>query len=539
MIDKVKHTGVMIDNSRNAVMNLPTVKKMIDILEKIGFDTLMLYTEDTYEIENQPYFGYLRGRYSKSELKELNAYAMEHGVELVPCMQTLAHLNSIMRWPQYAEIRDINDILCVGEEKVYDLIDQMFSTLAECFTSRIVNVGMDEAENLGLGNYLKKHGHQDGLEILGYHLERVAQIADKYGFTLCMWSDMFYKLLIGSYYGEGETEISEEQAAKVAAMIPKNVQLIYWDYWNWDKEHFDQHIEIHQKFANNLWFAGALWSWPDFAPHNAFTMEAGKKAIASCKEHQVNNMFFTMWGDDGGECARFSLLPSMYFLACTVKGITDETEIKRGFEELFGIAFDDFMLLDFQGTTNDRLNNNTDKYLLYNDPFLGILDPAILENDGARFSECAKKLETKVNHPEWGYLFESAKCLCDVLELKANLGQSTRNAYQNKDLDALRALIPVYRETANRVQKFYSAYEKQWMIENKPHGFEVQDIRLGGLMHRINHCADRLEQYIIGELHEIAELEEQLLEPFGKGTVYMPKDFCMTTWHDIVTVNKV
>ena len=37
-----EHIGVMIDNSRNAVMNLPTVKKLITILQKLGFNTLML-----------------------------------------------------------------------------------------------------------------------------------------------------------------------------------------------------------------------------------------------------------------------------------------------------------------------------------------------------------------------------------------------------------------------------------------------------------------------------------------------------------------
>ena len=69
-----KHFGVMLDCSRNAVMKVSSVKKYIDILARLGYDTLMLYTEDTYEVENQPYFGYLRGRYSKAELKEIDAY---------------------------------------------------------------------------------------------------------------------------------------------------------------------------------------------------------------------------------------------------------------------------------------------------------------------------------------------------------------------------------------------------------------------------------------------------------------------------------
>ena len=76
--------GVMIDNSRDAVMNVGCVKKYIRILEKLGCDFLMLYTEETYEVDGEPYFGHHRGRFSKAELRELDAYAREHNVELLP-----------------------------------------------------------------------------------------------------------------------------------------------------------------------------------------------------------------------------------------------------------------------------------------------------------------------------------------------------------------------------------------------------------------------------------------------------------------------
>ena len=63
-----KNLCVMLDCSRNAVLNVDALKKYIDILVKFGYSRVMLYTEDTYEIEGEPYFGYLRGRYSKKEL---------------------------------------------------------------------------------------------------------------------------------------------------------------------------------------------------------------------------------------------------------------------------------------------------------------------------------------------------------------------------------------------------------------------------------------------------------------------------------------
>ena len=42
--------GTMLDCSRNAVPNLHTLKKWVDLTASLGYNTLLLYTEDTYEV---------------------------------------------------------------------------------------------------------------------------------------------------------------------------------------------------------------------------------------------------------------------------------------------------------------------------------------------------------------------------------------------------------------------------------------------------------------------------------------------------------
>ena len=96
-----KRFGVMLDMSRNAVMKPEEVKKIANVLKSFGYNMIQLYTEDTFEVENEPYFGYKRGRYSIEELRELDRYAASVGVELIPCIQTLAHLASLKRWREY------------------------------------------------------------------------------------------------------------------------------------------------------------------------------------------------------------------------------------------------------------------------------------------------------------------------------------------------------------------------------------------------------------------------------------------------------
>lgn len=52
-----KMLGVMIDCSRNAVMNVKTVKKCADVLKKMGYNTLMLYTKDL-SVPTDSFIGY-------------------------------------------------------------------------------------------------------------------------------------------------------------------------------------------------------------------------------------------------------------------------------------------------------------------------------------------------------------------------------------------------------------------------------------------------------------------------------------------------
>ena len=162
--------GVMIDCSRNAVITAEAFERMADILSELGYNTIRLYTEDTYEVEGEPYFGYLRGRYTKEELKRMDAYAARRGIELIPCIQTLAHLGTIFRYAEYGKIKDIDDIILVGDERTYTLIDNMFKSLSECFTTRNVHIGMDEAHMLGMGKYFETHGLRDRAEIIAEHL---------------------------------------------------------------------------------------------------------------------------------------------------------------------------------------------------------------------------------------------------------------------------------------------------------------------------------------------------------------------------------
>lgn len=509
--------SVMLDCSRNAVMNINTLKKYIDILAKFGYNSLMLYTEDTYEIKGEPYFGYLRGRYSHDELKEIDCYAASKGIELIPCIQTLAHLNAIFRWTTYAEINDCNDILLLEDEKTYQLIDKMFETLSECFTSRIVNVGMDEAHMMGLGKYLDKHGYQNRHQIFLKHLDRVVEISTKYGFKPIMWSDMFYRMACKGEYYEKDAVLDPE----VIKLVPKQLGLIYWDYYHKDKEFYDSMIKGHKEFNNDIWFAGGSWTWTGFTSQNQYGLDVTDPAMRSCHENGIKNIIMTQWKDNGGECSFFTSLPVLFYAAKVYNNVTDMNIIKKEFYDIMGVEFDDMMKFDLINHIENKPHIdfilNPSKYMLYNDPFMGICDCTVVDGESQIYKEYAKMYQgLKKKMPQFEYICDSYKALCEVLVHKYELGIKTRKYYKEKNLVELGLLVKEYDLAIRKLRKFIIAFRNLWFTENKPHGFDVQEIRLGGTLLRLQSCKERISNYLNGKIDIIEELEEDLLDLDGK-----------------------
>lgn len=525
-----QHFGVMLDCSRNAVMNLPTLKRFIDCLEKMGYNTLELYMEDVYDVKDEPYFGYLRGRYSQEELKEIGAYAAVHGIELIPAIQTLAHYTNLVKLPHYAKERklfDILDILMAGDDGVYEFLDRLFAALRKCFQTRHINIGMDEAHFVGLGRYLDEHGFEDRFRILLKHLARVAEIARKYGFEPHMWSDMFFRLGAKGEYEYTEGQLSEE----VLNGVPENVALCYWNYYDERESHYDTMFSAHKLFGREIWFAGGAWSWNGFAPSPAVTYSTMKPAFRSLLKTDIRNVIITMWGDNGSECSRFSLLQTLYAIRRFGDGEFDEERIAAEFDKLFGVSFRDFELLalpdavpDHPVTTLSQLMNPS-KVLLYSDPFLGKFDLAAQSLPQIPYGKYARKLcSVKRRAGDFAYLFETMEKLCRVLEVKAYLGVQTRTAYRKNDRALLQSLLKDYTRAISRLHTFYRAFRLLWFRENKPFGFEIHDVRLGGLMQRLMHCRNRIEAYLSGKINRIEELEEELL-PYDNPNVLECNDY--------------
>ncbi|WP_161980615.1 beta-N-acetylhexosaminidase [Streptococcus sp. S784/96/1] len=531
--------GYMVDCGRNCVISVDSSKQLIEDIALMGYSNYQLYLEDTFELENQPYFGYFRGRYTTEELQDIEACANSYGMDFIPCIQTLAHLSAFVRWQvkEVQDLRDVDDILLVGSEPVYDLIDQMFCTLSQLKTRRI-NIGMDEAFMLGLGRYLTENGYQKRSLIMCQHLERVLDIADRYGFTCSMWSDMFFHLLDA----KDDTLQIDQEVRTYLNRLKERVQLIYWDYYQLTEERYTKSFERHKQLTDNIAFAGGAWKWIGYAPDNRFSLQIAPEAHHAAKKAGVEQVTITGWGDNGGECSQFSVLATLQAWAQLVYQ-NSTTGWEKVFETLFGLSATDFLAIDSANhppSNPGQLNGmNPGRYILYQDILCPLLDLHIAhEEDSQYYAQVAEHLaEIATGEHRLAYLFTTQEKLCRILAVKARLSNDIRHAYRIKDTNTLQNCLDTLDTLADLVHEFHVTYSRQWLIENKVFGLDTIDIRLGGLLARIQRAHERLTAYLLGHVKRIDELEVDLLP---HNDFY--RDHIATTanqWHLMATASTI
>ena len=192
---RLEKLGLQIDFSRNCAMRLDGAKKLMDMLALMGYNQMYLYMEDMYCLPGREYFGYMRGRYSPQELKELDDYADQYGIELIPSIQTLGHMEQYLRWDEAAEVRDTARELLADSQTTLKFVEEMIKAATAPFRTKKVVLGLDETHNLGLGKYLDLNGYAKKEEIFYRHLTEVFKITDRLGLEGMICSDMFFRML--------------------------------------------------------------------------------------------------------------------------------------------------------------------------------------------------------------------------------------------------------------------------------------------------------------------------------------------------------
>ena len=119
---------------------------------------------------------------------------------------------------------------------------------------------MDEAHDLGRGKHLDKYGYETVDVIMKRHLARIVDIANKYGYDLMIWSDMYFRPWNNGTYSIPKTTVPKEYIDA----LPETVIPVYWDYYSNVEQNYSDMMENHKQLSKRTWFAGGCWTWGGF-----------------------------------------------------------------------------------------------------------------------------------------------------------------------------------------------------------------------------------------------------------------------------------
>ncbi|MFH1024691.1 MAG: family 20 glycosylhydrolase [Planctomycetota bacterium] len=497
--------GVMLDCSRNAVVTVDHFKIWLRRMVLLGCNSVMLYTEDTYRLPGEPWFGWQRGAYTAGEIRAIDDYAAALGIEVIPCIQTLGHLEQILRHGAYRAVRDTARVLLVDEPKTHRLIQKMVRHWSSVVRSRRIHIGMDEAHDLGRGRYQDLHGSRDAFDLFSRHLARVVGMCRREGLRPMIWSDMFFRM--GS-----KTQDYYDRAAKIPGWvirrIPRDVELVYWDYYHENEGFYRDWIARHRRMGKEPVMASGVWTWNKYWYDRRITEKTAGPCLAACRRDGVKELVFTMWGDNGAYCDHDSAFAGMAWCADRAYGASPRGLSRRFAAVCGGNYAAHARAADLHGGLPGLQPD------LWDDPFFETRfrtwakdRPGSMARAARFYAALAGRLAPHGNDRTCGDL-RHAELLARVFAVRYALSAEILAAYRRRDRRALAAVRRRIPGVLRAVRRVADSHRALWMRCHKPEGFETVQARYGMLEARYREMATRLAEYRTGKIHHLAELDE-------------------------------
>lgn len=206
--------GVSDDVSRGQISTLENFKKIIRQLSRYKLNVYSPYIEDVFVFKQHPKIGKVRGGLTAAEVRELDAYAKQYHVEIIPIFETLGHWENILVLPEYLKYAEFPGAsgLNVANDSIYPLLDGMIGEISAAFSSPYFNMAADESMNVGLGGSKARVEATDIATVHAEHYNKLFAILKKYNKKPMMYGDMILS------------------HPKILEKIPKNVVIVDWQY---------------------------------------------------------------------------------------------------------------------------------------------------------------------------------------------------------------------------------------------------------------------------------------------------------------------
>ncbi len=517
-----------IDLARNAVINVSKIKEIINCISLLGFNTMYLSMEDEFDLPGYPHFGYRRGKYSHDELREIDDYGYQMGIEVIPSCQALGHLEQYLRYREPKEFAETNKVLLCGEEKTYEFIETMIKTMRSCFRTDKINVKCDEARGVGIKKIMKEKQFTSPYSIVKKHIERVRKICEKYGFSSTAVSgDLFY-----SHMGKGYYDFSFNPSYEEIEKIP-DVDIVYWDYYHTEYDDYKTLLDGHRMLGKKVVFLGGIWTWAGQLPQPDFTFDTMNQALKCCIDNNVKDVRVSTFGDDGNETNIAFALPQLLIFSehCFLGKDYSEDVVYSLSKNLFNLDMKELRALSaYHYPWVENLPkeeyiypNYMGKKLFYTDILYNMTGTYDFSKILPKHKEASETIKNAGKGTLWEKYFDYSRFVFEITTKKMEIIGYIRDAYKNKDLNWLKK---VSEEEIPYLVKCYEElmllHEEQWLNMYIAFGWEELNNRYGATIGRLYYAKRIIDKFISGEIDKIPELMYDFIEenmPYPHGGV--------------------
>ena len=284
--------GVMLDVSRNKVPTMETLFGLVDLLAGWKINQLQLYTEHTFAYSGHEIVWQGADPFTAQQIRELDRFCRDRFVELVPNQNSFGHFH---RWLVHDPYRELAECpqgvdhpfsnqrepfsLCAVDPKSLALLEDLYDQLLPSFSSRLLNVGLDETFDLGLGRSAPACEEKGKGRVYLEYLQAIHRLLAARGTRMQFWGDVVLE----------HPELIPE--------LPRDVIPLAWGY---EAEHpFAEHSRGFAASGLEYYVCPGTSSWNSLAgrAQNAL-LNLGRAAVAGSHADAAGYLI-TDWGDFG------------------------------------------------------------------------------------------------------------------------------------------------------------------------------------------------------------------------------------------------
>ncbi len=490
----LKVRGFMLDISRSKVPKVDTIKDIIRLLSRLKYNHLELYVEG-FSLESKTYPEVLKdGNYlTIEEYQELEEYAFEFFIDLVPNENGFGHMQDWLLLDKFKELSEVDGLfemwgskrtpstMDASNPQSVEFVKSLYDDFLPYTKSKYFNMNFDEPFELGHGKS-KELVLQKGLgEVFVDYFLKLYDHVKKYDKTPMIWGDVLLK---------------HPESIK---RLPKDVVFIDWGY-NVDYP-YHKNLKLLSELGVTFMAAPATSTWGVITSRYLEMVTSIRNACLYTKMYGGEGMLLTDWGDIGHlQYWPYSYPGIIYGAMCSwdVEN-SREYEIKPYLESLVGKNLASVIL---DASTYTRLEGD---YRSYGSKLFS----SVLHSEGARNEE--DKLTFFLNKMAYNLLTsdEAYALKLELEKLKDRINPTDELICQevlgsiyllNTLLEvnvALKAYFDkdIYLEKIDNcifsLTNYLEIHQSLWEARNKKEGYKLSAMRLQQLIQILKKMKER------------------------------------------------